>query len=136
MASPKGGSPCTNIAPTAPKDPKAADAADPGEVEEVKAEQRKTQSGKYGAVPIQPHVPPEPGEPGEESKLSWIEIELLDADGEPVPGEPYKVTLPDGSTVAEGTLDGKGFARVDGIDPGTCKVTFPARDKSCWEPKK
>ena len=23
-----------------------------------------------------------------------------------------------------GTLDDKGFARVDGIDPGTCKITL------------
>lgn len=135
MASPKSGSPCTNIAPTAPKEVTIADAADPGEVEELKAEQRKTQSGKYGAVPIKPHVPPEKSAEEDQEK-SWIEIELLDADGEPVPGEPYKVTLPDGSTVAEGTLDAKGFARVDGIDPGTCKVTFPARDQSCWESKK
>jgi type VI secretion system secreted protein VgrG len=65
-------------------------------------------------------------------KKSWIEIELVDEDGKPVPGEAYKVTLPDGETVATGTLDEKGFARIEGIDPGTCKITFPNLDKDSW----
>ena len=37
--------------------------------------------------------------------------------------------------MADGTLDEKGHARVDHIDPGTCKVTFPNLDKDAWEPK-
>jgi hypothetical protein len=36
--------------------------------------------------------------------------------------------------VAEGTLDAKGHARVDGFDPTQVKVTFPNLDKSVWEP--
>jgi type VI secretion system secreted protein VgrG len=68
-------------------------------------------------------------------KKHWIEIELVDEAGQPVAGEPYQVTLPDGSTVADGTLDEKGRARVDNIDPGSCKVTFPNLDKEAWEPK-
>ena len=58
---------------------------------------------------------------------------MVDEDNQPVPGIAYRVTLPDGETVAEGTLDEKGFARVDGIDPGTCKITFPPLDKDAWE---
>jgi type VI secretion system secreted protein VgrG len=69
------------------------------------------------------------------SKKSWIEIELVDDAGGAIPGELYRVTLPDGSTVAEGTLDEKGRARVDNIDPGTCKVTFPRLHKDAWKPK-
>ncbi len=74
-------------------------------------------------------------EPTEEEKQekSWIEIELVDEEGNPIPGEKYKVTLPDGKTVAQGTLDEKGFARIEGIDPGTCKITFPNLDKDAWE---
>ncbi len=68
-------------------------------------------------------------------KKSWIEIVLEDEAGKPVPGEAYRITLPDGTTLAEGTLDEKGFARVDTIDPGTCKVTFPNLDKDVWKPK-
>ena len=59
----------------------------------------------------------------------------MDKDGKPVPGEAYRVVLPDGEQVAEGTLDEKGFARVDGIEPGTCKVTFPNLEKQAWKPK-
>ena len=44
------------------------------------------------------------------------------------------VTLPDG-TVDQGTLDDKGHARVDGIDPGSCVITFPNREKQAWEPQ-
>ena len=65
-------------------------------------------------------------------KTSWIEIELVDEDDQPVPGEKYKVTLPDES-VATGTLDENGFARIDGIESGTCQITFPNLDKDAWE---
>ena len=36
-------------------------------------------------------------------------------------------------SVAEGTLDDKGFARVDGIDPGNCQITFPNLDQDTWQ---
>lgn len=68
-----------------------------------------------------------------DQKKSWIEIELVDEDDNPIAGERYKITLPDGKTVATGTTDSKGFARHSGIDPGTCKITFPKLDKDAWE---
>jgi uncharacterized Zn-binding protein involved in type VI secretion len=64
----------------------------------------------------------------------WVEIELLDQAGKPVPGEQYQIELPDGSTT-EGCLDGKGQARVDGIDPGNCKISFLNIDKKSWRKK-
>ncbi len=118
----KAGSP---VSPAAPDVADDADIADPGKMAEIKAEQLEKKEGKYGSVQVKPHKP-------DEEKTSWIEIEMVDEEDEPVPGEKYKITLPDDS-VAEGTLDGKGFARVDGIDPGTCKVTFPELDKDAWE---
>ena len=57
----------------------------------------------------------------------------MDEDDQPVAGERYRITLPDGTTVAQGTLDDKGFARVEGIEPGTCQITFPHLDKDAWE---
>jgi type VI secretion system secreted protein VgrG len=66
-------------------------------------------------------------------KKSWIAIKLVDQNGKPVPGEEYRITLPDGSQV-EGDVDANGFARINGIDPGTCQITFPNLDKDIWQP--
>ncbi|HKE23592.1 MAG TPA: type VI secretion system tip protein TssI/VgrG [Bryobacteraceae bacterium] len=88
-------------------------------------------AGKWSAASNAPTHNPT----SEEKKLHWIEIELVDEAARPVTGEPYSITLPDGSTVADGTLDEKGRARVENIDAGNCKVTFPALDKEAWAPK-
>jgi hypothetical protein len=126
------------VKPGAPQVAEDADIEDPGEVAQVKAEQRQTKQGKYGSEKVKAHKPAgrddasAADDGSEEEKKSWIEIELIDEDDEPVPGERYQIELPDGS-VARGTLDQNGFARVDGIDPGTCKVTFPELDKEAWE---
>ena len=63
----------------------------------------------------------------------FIEIELLDEEGNPVADEAYFVELPDGSTKS-GRTDAKGYARIDGVDPGTAKVSFPDLDKKSYEP--
>jgi hypothetical protein len=65
---------------------------------------------------------------------TWIEICLIGEDGQPIPGEAYRVTFPDGS-FREGRLDASGLSRVDGIGPGTCLVTFPDLDEEAWAPK-
>jgi hypothetical protein len=63
----------------------------------------------------------------------WIEIELVGEDGNGIPWEQYKITLPDG-TVSSGFLDDKGKARVDNIPlAGQCKVTFPDLDAAAWD---
>ena len=144
------GSAPSAVSPAAPEKALEADKADPGEVAEVKAEQQKKGSGKYGRVPVAPFKRPsedsgqgDDGGPGgnqagsqpnkeEKKKKSWIEIVLVDEEDDPVPGERYEITLPD-KTVKKGTLDQNGFARVDGIDPGNCEITFPRLDKGVWE---
>lgn len=65
-------------------------------------------------------------------KKTWIEIELVDEEGNPVPNVRYQLELPDGTKKA-GTLAGNGRARVSEIEPGTCKVSFPDLDASAWE---
>jgi type VI secretion system secreted protein VgrG len=72
-------------------------------------------------------------EEAEDEEKTWIEIELVDEDDNPIAGERYRITLPDGETIDEGTTDANGLARVSGIDPGTCKITFPDLDKDAWE---
>ena len=61
---------------------------------------------------------------------AWIELELLDEEGQPLADELYVLGLPDGTTVKDGELDQNGFARVDGIDPGTYVVIFPNIDEN------
>ena len=68
------------------------------------------------------------------AKKTWIEIQLLDAEGAPVPNEPYRIEAPDG-TASEGSTDSNGVARVEGIDPGTCKISFTALDQQAWSKK-
>jgi len=124
----KSGNAGSPVSPAAPDAAEDADIADPGKMAEIKAEQLEKKEGKYGSEQVKPHKPDEE----KTEKTSWIEIEMVDEEDEPVPGEKYKITLPDDS-VAQGTLDDKGFARIEGIDQGTCKITFPELDKDAWE---
>jgi type VI secretion system secreted protein VgrG len=122
-SSPASLSPGSLVAPTAPDPPVAPEAATSGENVKPPA-----------------HKPPKTEEVvqqgGEEKKEpeppDWIELEMVNEDGEPAAGERYTIELPDGS-VAEGTLDQKGYARVEGVKPGNCKVSFPNLDKKNWE---
>jgi hypothetical protein len=61
----------------------------------------------------------------------FIELELLDDAGLPVADEAYFVELPDGSTKS-GRTDAQGRARVEGVDPGTAKISFPDLDKKSY----
>jgi len=132
------------VAPISPIAAHEADVADPGEVSEAKAQQRAARTGKYGALPFTPFRPPAATStstttsttsaeesPPEETEKSWMEIELVGEDDQPVAGERYRVTLPDKS-VDEGTLDQNGFARLAGFEAGTCMVTFPDLDEDAW----
>lgn len=129
MPSPKSGNAGQAVTPAGPESPFEADKADPGEMTEVKARQKETQTGKYGSPSVEPH---KPSKKDEEKKPSWIEIEMVGEDDKPIVGEAYRIKLPEGSVV-EGTLDDKGFARVDGIEPGNCQITFPNLDCEAWE---
>ncbi len=128
---PKSGKPGSRVAPAAPTQAEEADKADPGAVAEAKAEQSQSQSGKYGSEKAEPFKEPKTEEE-KQARPGWIEIEMVDESDKPVPGVAYEVTLPDGS-VASGTLDEKGFARVEGFEPGQCEVTFPDLDAAAWE---
>jgi len=87
--------------------------------------------------------PPEPSEtdspakrptpaPSPSTKLTWIEIRLVDDDGNPVPGVAYEITFPDGS-IRSGSLSARGTARYDQIEPGQCVVKFPELDAQEWD---
>jgi type VI secretion system secreted protein VgrG len=117
------------VQPAAPKASEEADLSDLSEVEALKAEQRQAGSGKYGAAAEVPFKPTSDSD----QPTDWLEIELLDEADQPVAGQAYRVTVADGRVI-EGTLDPSGFARLEGLDPGECTVTFPDLDQECWEP--
>lgn len=130
MPSAKDGSPGTLVSPTAPTAAEEADVADPGKVEELKQQQKEARTGKYGSTPIKRHK--KDSEENKEKK-AWVEVELVDDAGAPVPGEAVEIELPDGS-VASGTTDDKGLLKITNIDPGSVKITFSNLDKEAWEP--
>jgi hypothetical protein len=129
--SPEAGTEVTLIAPVAPGEVVEADTAETGAVSETEREAATTEKASLANIQVKPHKPPET-QAEKEEKSSWVEIELVDDNDEPVPGARYRVTLPDGS-VDEGTLDARGFARVAGFEPGECKVEFPDFDAEVWD---
>jgi type VI secretion system secreted protein VgrG len=138
--SPMPGMPGMLVSPQDPMEAEIADNADPGSKAPSYKSQRQQMTKQQAAAFNAPSYKPKSksksssSQPKEEKK-SWVEIKLVDEKNNPVPGEYYRITLPDGKVLATGTLDEKGFARVDGIDPGNCKVTFPNMDKSRYKPK-
>jgi type VI secretion system secreted protein VgrG len=124
--------PVMAMGPGTPRVAEIADNAEPGSLDENYRRQREALSEEQRKAQDAPWHDPE--SPEAKNKRHWIEIELIDERGKPVPGEHYRITLPDGTTLAEGRLDDKGRARVDGIDPGMCKVTFPELDRTTWRP--
>lgn len=59
---------------------------------------------------------------------TYIGIALVDTNKAPVPFARFVVTPP-GMTPIEGTLDVNGRVRIEGVEPGTCKVEFPNLDR-------
>ena len=129
------------VSPLSPTDPAQADKAVAGQMSPP-AGAGFTQASMTVST-VSPAAPPsstspasnapthDPNSPENKDKPHWIEIKLAGEDGKPIAGEPYRITHPDG-TVSEGTLDDKGSARVEGLDAGSSKVTFPNRDQDAW----
>jgi hypothetical protein len=129
--SPKSGKAGSPVDPAAAEEAKEADNATSGQTLKTKASELKIKSANSTSAKTKPFKPPASAEE-KKQKPSWIEIKLVDNDDKPVPGERYRIELPDHSVV-EGTLDEKGSARVEGFEPGSCKVTFPDLDKETWK---
>lgn len=89
-----------------------------------------------GAPVLSPELPEPSGpEPPAREEKTWIAIQLMD-DGDPpqpVPFKKYRLELP-GQLPREGLLDQNGRIFVEGIDPGTCKISFPELDADDWRP--
>ncbi len=127
----KTGTAGSPVAPAAPTEALEADSANPGQVEAAKAAQKASKTGKYGASPAQPFSPP-PGGSAEAAEGHWIEIDLVDEDGKPVPGQAFSAKVGDGR-LYRGTLDRNGHSRLEGLPAGQVEVRFPDLDDQAWE---
>lgn len=121
----KSGNPIETVQPIVPDETFTADVADPGKAAKTKAKEIKAKKGKYGQTKAPAFKPIKAKEDTEkEVETSWIGIKLVDENNNPVVGEQYEVELPDGS-VSKGSVGNDGTAKIEGFEPGMCKVKFP-----------
>ena len=66
-----------------------------------------------------------------ESVSHWVEVRLLDHNGEPRAGEHYRVVLGD-DTELEGDLNQEGVARIPDLPEGPCQWFFPSLQPGEW----
>jgi hypothetical protein len=72
-----------------------------------------------------------PGTGGtKEPALTWIEIQILDEDGQPLLGETYEFKKTDGA-LAKGSTSGAAL-RGEQIPPGKCTLKLPDLHKNGW----
>jgi len=121
---PQPGTQVTLVPPSSPGAAAEAVTEEPGAVKSIQVQTQEKKKATFKPVKF--------SKPGE-IELTWIELEMVDEEDKGVPGVRYEVTLPDGS-VAGGTTDAKGLARIEGFEKGgDCKVTFPDLDQEAWE---
>ena len=68
-----------------------------------------------------------------QANKTWIEVLIVDAANQPVPGVTCALDLPDGRKVQVTTGD-DGVASVVLIDPGECAIELPDYDLRAWMP--
>ncbi|MBY0375387.1 MAG: type VI secretion system tip protein VgrG, partial [Bryobacteraceae bacterium] len=98
--------------PAAPAEPVEPVKADPGSMVEYQQEAVKRETIEIDPAKGTPGKKNEKKEEKEETK--WLEIEVIDSDGEPVKSEKVKVTFTGGKVVSKST-DGSGKVRIDDI---------------------
>ncbi len=115
------------VALTAPEEAGTAEKVEPGkDVTYTKAGQ--TIKALSGIDPVTPTREVEE----EELLTSWVEIEMVDEDGQPWANEYYEVTRKDGKVI-KGYLNSKGQARIRLLKPEAVDVSFPNLDQEAWE---
>ena len=100
-------------------------------VAEALARERLIAFRTSGPTAVEQHKKVEPLGPSEDD-TTWVEIELLDQDKEPIANERYVIETSDGRRI-EGTTNASGRAREEGIKPGDCKVSFPDLEGNSWK---
>jgi len=82
-------------------------------------------------LPDIPEGPPHKKDPPSIIDHASIAFRLIDQDGNPIEGEQYEVTLPDGS-IRKGKTDKNGEVNIHGFAPGMCQVSFPDVHSDEW----
>lgn len=127
MPSAKSGTAGTADSPGDPLQAKEALDDNPGDSATTSSNPAQTQADTWDQVKVTDEQPDE-----EKTDSTWIGIELKDAHGRPMPGQPFQVKTSDG-TIMGGSLDGDGRARVEGVTRGQCEVRFPRLHNSEWQ---
>ncbi|MBZ2178739.1 MAG: hypothetical protein ACK58M_25680 [Acidobacteriota bacterium] len=95
------------------------------------ARDRSTAKGEGGARhPAEAKSGGSTSPAAKEPELTWIEIQIVDEDGQPLSGETYQFTKTDGA-MAQGTTSGTAL-RADQIPAGKCKLKLPDLHKNGW----
>ncbi len=83
-----------------------------------------------------PAAQPQEAKPAEaeptQREEHYIQIQVVDDDGQPVHGVAYELKLPD-RRVRRGVTGGNGVIYYADLDPGSCELTFPELDQGTWE---
>jgi hypothetical protein len=58
----------------------------------------------------------------------WLELSMVDAFGDPIPGIRYRVTIPTGK-VLEGVTPPSGRVKLVGLAKGQCKIEWPGAEE-------
>jgi Rhs element Vgr protein len=99
------------------------------DADEVVAGKDTTYSGGGELTQLEPPKEVE----GHEFKQSWIEVQLVDEEGQPVAGEVVEIIGPEGESLGSTLTGNDGVARVLVDKPGNCEISFPNLDASAWE---
>lgn len=70
--------------------------------------------------------------PLKDKKPGWIEFKVVDEKGKPLSGHRYRLELAD-DNVAEGIVGEDGVVKIDGVEEGSGKISFPDLDAKTWE---
>jgi len=125
--SPPGGGPACSIeAPAAPAAAEEPINAEPGAMIEYQAEQK--QRAEIALEPIPGMIPLQEKQTDPEEEKTWIEIEVIDSEGEKVKNESVKVLFSSGKIVSKKT-DGNGLVRIDDLVPADSNPLIDLPDR-------
>ncbi len=66
------------------------------------------------------------------SKPGTFEFKVVDEQGKPLAGQKYRLELPD-EQVVEGVVGEDGVVKLEGVEKGSGKISFPDLDAKSWD---